>query len=148
MTKDVIVRISGFQDMEGEQDGVEVITAGSYYMKNGRHYIVYEELMDGFGEKTRNVVKVSPDKLDIIKSGAVRAHLVFETDKKAVSHYATPMGEMVVGMSTNRINLEEQEDSLRLLVDYSLEINYDHVSDCSITMDVCSRASANLELQA
>lgn len=52
-----------------------------------------------------------------------------------------------MGLSTNRIRLEEQEDSLRVSVDYSLDINYDHISDCSIVLDVCSREGASLELQ-
>ena len=41
MTKDVLISISGLQFAGGENsEPVEVITSGSYYKKNGRHYIV------------------------------------------------------------------------------------------------------------
>ena len=45
MTKDVIVSISGLQmPAEGEAEPVEVITVGDYYQKNGKHYVLYEEV--------------------------------------------------------------------------------------------------------
>ena len=41
MTKDVIVTISGLQfAQETETEPVEIVTAGSYYKKNGKHYII------------------------------------------------------------------------------------------------------------
>lgn len=146
MTRDVLIKISGLQMMDGENDNVEVITTGDYFLKNGRHYVVYDEVMDGFEGNVRNLLKISPDKLDVRKNGIASAHMVFEQDRKNLTRYATPMGEMIVEVSTNRILLEEQVDSLKVSVDYSLDINYSHVSDCNITVDICSRENATLEL--
>ena len=143
MTKDVIIKISGLQAMDGESGPVEMITAGEYFQRNGKHYIVYEEAMEGFQETARNVMKVTPDKMDIIKSGMVKAHMVFEKNQKSSTRYVTPMGEMVVDMLTKGIALDEQEDSLKISVNYSLDINYDHVSDCDIVVDVCSRGNCS-----
>lgn len=148
MTRDVLIRISGLQAMDGENDNVEVITTGDYFLKNGRHYVIYDEVMEGFEGNIRNMLKISPDKLDVRKNGAANAHMVFEQDRKNLTRYVTPMGEMIVEVSTNRILLDEQEDSLKVSVDYSLDINYSHVSDCNITVDVCSREHARLELQS
>ena len=148
MTRDVLIRISGLQAMDGENDNVEVITTGDYFLKNGRHYVIYDEVMEGFEGNIRNLLKISPDKLDVRKNGAANAHMVFEQDRKNLTRYVTPMGEMIVEVSTNRILLDEQEDSLKVSVDYSLDINYSHVSDCNITVDVCSRENARLELQS
>ena len=40
MTKDVIVTISGLQfAQETETEPVEIVTAGSYYKKNGKHFM-------------------------------------------------------------------------------------------------------------
>lgn len=148
MTREVLIRISGFQMMtsEDEADDVEMITTGDYFQKNGKHYIIYDEVMDGFEGNIRNTVKVSPEALDIRKQGVTNAHMVFEQDKKNMTRYATPMGDMMVEVSTNRIQVDEQEDSLKVLVEYSLGINYEHVSECNITMDVCSMGKAELRL--
>lgn len=146
MTKDVLIRISGLQALDGESSDVEVITAGDYFYKNGKHYIVYEEVMEGFEGKVRNTVKITPDILDIRKRGIIGTHMIFERDKKSQTRYATPLGDMVVELATTRIRLEVEEDSLKVAVDYSLGINYQHVSDCSITLDICSRKKAKLQL--
>ena len=43
MTKDVLVSVRGAHIADGETNNLEVIMAGSYYFKNGKHYIIYDE---------------------------------------------------------------------------------------------------------
>ncbi|RKJ05134.1 DUF1934 domain-containing protein [bacterium D16-54] len=146
MTRDVLVRISGLQAVDGDTNDVEIITTGDYFLKNGKHYVVYEEMMEGFEGNVRNTVKITPDVMDIRKQGIIGAHMTFELNKKNETRYATPLGDFVVEISTNRIRIEEKEDSLKVFVEYSLGINYQHVSDNSIVMDICSREKAELRL--
>lgn len=138
MTKEVLITISGNQMMDGDRSDVEVVVRGDYYRRNGRHYIVYEENVEGFEETVRNVIKISSDSMDIIKKGAANTHMQFERDRKYHSCYATPLGDMVVGIMASRIQISEKDDSLRVDVDYSLDINYEHLSDCSIMLNVQS----------
>ena len=44
MTKDVIVSINGLQiaRQNEESEPIEVITAGDYYKKNDKNYIIYD----------------------------------------------------------------------------------------------------------
>lgn len=146
MTKDVLVKISGLQAMEEDSDQVEVITVGDYFLKNGKHYVIYEETVDGFEGNIRNTVKISENMMEIRKQGIAMAHMVFEKDKKNLTHYATPMGEMIIEVTTNEIEMKEEEHSLKVRVNYGLDINYEHVSDCKIIMDICSREMADLKL--
>lgn len=55
MTKDVLLSISGLhQDVtgieaQGDEPGsepIEVIVPASYYEKNGKHYVIYDELVE------------------------------------------------------------------------------------------------------
>lgn len=146
MTKDVLVKISGLHTMEQDNDQMEVITAGDYFLKNGKHYVVYEEAVEGFEENVRNTVKISENKMEIRKQGAAMAQMIFEKDKKNLTRYVTPLGEMIVEVTTNRIEMEEEEDSLKVCVNYALDINYQHVSDCKILLDIRSRKKAELKL--
>ncbi len=83
MTKDVIVTISGLQfAQETETEPVEIVTAGSYYKKNGKHYIIYDEVMEGFEGSTKNIIKLTEDSLDVTKKGVTNVHMVFEENKK------------------------------------------------------------------
>ena len=99
MTKDVLLTISGLQfaqDMDAEP--IQIVTAGSYYKKNGKHYVVYEEVMEGFEGTTKNLIKMSEDYLDITKKGVANVHMVFEKDKKNVTYYETPYGMLLIGI--------------------------------------------------
>ena len=48
MTKDVLITIRGVHTMDEEDNDVEMIVRGDYYQKNGKHYVLYEELLEGF----------------------------------------------------------------------------------------------------
>lgn len=136
MTKDVLITISGIQLLDEGQDDVEMITRGDYYQKNGKHYILYDECLEGFGGTVKNIIKASPEGIDIIKKGAATAHMQFEKDKKNLSCYNTPLGDLIIGVKANQIRIEEQEDSLDIDVEYSLDINYQHASECNIKVSV------------
>lgn len=148
MTKDVLIKISGMQAMEEDSDTIEMITAGDYYQKNGKHYVVFDEVMEGFEGSIHNIMKLSADLLDIRKTGIIGTHMIFTPGQTEKTHYATPMGEMYIETTTNKIFLEEQEDTLKMKVEYSLDINYEHVSDCTITVDITSRGKAQLNLNS
>lgn len=146
MTKDVLVSIVGAHLIEGENNGVEVITSGSYFFKNGRHYVIYEEMIEGIEGAIKNTIKIRNGAVDVIKNGSAHSHMVFEQEKKNVSCYATPFGQMMVGVNTNNIEVKESEDKLFVKVDYTLDINNEQMSHCQLTMDIRSRAAADLRL--
>lgn len=147
MTKEVLIRLSGLQMIEeAGKDHLEMITTGDYFRRNGKHFIIYNEMIDGMTGTVRNTVKITPETMDIRKQGVTNAHMIFEQDKKNLTRYATPMGDLMVGINTNRISIEEEEDRLNVSVEYSLDINYEHVSECNITMEICSKEKADLRL--
>ncbi|MDO5417122.1 MAG: DUF1934 domain-containing protein [Lachnospiraceae bacterium] len=148
MTKDVLITISGSQMMDGENGDVEMITCGDYYSKNGKHYILYDEVMEGHEGVIKNTIKIQPDSLDIIKTGLTNVHMVFERNKKRLTCYATPMGEMMVGLNTKSISIDEKDDNIKVQIEYSLDINYEHVSECNIVVDIQSRAQAQVNLRS
>ena len=134
MTNKVLVTISGLQFDTDGQSPVELVTVGDYYMKNGKHYIVFEEEdSDGAG-KTRTVIKISGDQVNVIRSGANNVNMVFEKDKKNMTYYETPYGELLMGLNTLNIDLKESEDEVEVTIIYTLEMNYSHISDCRIVL--------------
>ena len=138
MTKDVLITISGVQMLDEEDMDVEMVTRGDYYQRNGKHYILYDEVMEGFEGTVRNVIKVSTESVDIIKQGAASTRMQFEKNKKNLSCYTTPLGDLMIGIQANRISIDEGQDHLKINVEYSLDINYQHASDCNISVSVQS----------
>ncbi|MCI9359481.1 MAG: DUF1934 domain-containing protein [Hungatella sp.] len=139
MTRDVLIRIGGARDSGSDQEEVEMITTGDYFLKDGKHYIIYEEIEEDSKQITKNTIKVAPDTLDIIKRGNTNTHMIFQKNKKNISCYMTPFGELVVGIHTHEVHVEEEKDALKVDIRYALDINYEHVSNCNITVQVKSR---------
>lgn len=150
MTKEVLVSISGLQiaDADADKDAqpIEVINSGEYYYKNGKHYILFDEIMEGFEGVTKNRIKIDDDYLELRKNGVSNVHMVFEKNKKNITCYETPYGSLMLGINANRFDMDETEGTISLDVDYSLDINYQSFADCKIRINVTSKEEGSFSL--
>ena len=149
MTKDVFLSITGLQftaQEEGDAQAVEVITPGDYYKKNDKHYVMYDEVMEGFEGTTRNLIKVGPDFLDITKKGVTNVHMIFEKNKKNVTYYYTPFGSNLIGIDAKQVEVAETEENIDIRVNYDLEINYEFLANCNITLNIKAKDAGDFRL--
>lgn len=142
MTKDVLVTIAGLQYEIDSEEPIEVITVGQYFCKNEKHYVLYDEILEEMNEVCKNRIKISGDTVEILKTGASNVHMVFELGKKNLTYYNTPFGNLLIGIDTTKIVCSETEEAIELSIEYGLEVNYSHVSDCSITVKVAPKKSS------
>ena len=62
MTKEVLLTISGLHmdtvsdELDAENEPIEVITPATYYLKNGKHYVLYDELIEGMLGSIKNTI--------------------------------------------------------------------------------------------
>ena len=156
MTKDVLVSISGkhidimngmAQEYAGEDDGIEVVTPASYYLRNGKHYIIYDEVVDGMAGAIRNKIKITgTDVVEIMRSGLSSSHMVFEKNKKNLTYYRTPFGQMLVGVNTRNMEINVGENKINVLVDYELDVNHEPMADCKIKMNIMSKNNGDFSV--
>lgn len=146
MTKDVLVRMKGTQVLGDETESIELIVPGSCYEKNGKWYLIYDETVEGADESTRNTVKIGPEKVEVIKRGLVESHLVYETGKRTMANYMTPMGLIVLGITTKSVFIEADDAKLRLEIAYALEMNGQFVSDSRIEIEAAAKQDSVLNL--
>lgn len=145
MTKDILLKIKGLQFLEGDQEEqLEVITAARYFERNGKHYIKYDEVLEGFDGTVKNLIKLNDSSLEISKQGLANVHMVFEETKKNMTYYDTPYGNLLVGISATDIAVNTSEDQIDVKVDYALEVNYEHLADCTISMNIQSKSKGFL----
>lgn len=140
MDKDVFVTIKGIHTTNNDSDNTEILIPGEYYFRNNKHFICYEEVSESNGEKSKSVMKISNNMVELIKRGSGSSHLIFEKDKKNYSLYNTGMGNLYLGVDTSDIQMITSEDERRIdvKINYSLEINQQKVSDCEVSIVVSS----------
>ena len=141
MTGEVIVKVRGLQMMEEDSDVIETIAPGKYYLKNGKHYILYEETQEGFDEVTKNRIKLMPDYMELQKSGLTNVHMIFEKGKKNVTCYYTPYGSLQLGVFATKVDITEGDDKIIVEVAYELELNDAPLAESHITLEVLASGS-------
>lgn len=136
MTKDVLVSVRGTQTMGEENDTIEIITSGSLAEKDGRAYLLYDEAAEGVDSVTHNTVRIQPDRVEVTKRGNVECRMIFECGKKHMVNYRTPLGLIILGVTTSTLNVEKSENAVCVHIEYALEMNGEFVSCCR--MDICA----------
>ena len=142
MTKDVLLSISGLHyetvDAVGadENEPIRVITPATYYYKNNKHYVIYDEVVEGMPGMIKNKVRIANDKLEIMKSGLSNTHMIFEKDKMNITQYETPYGDLVVGTHTKDMQVDVTDEKIDVHVNYALDVNSEKIADCNIVMNI------------
>lgn len=147
MTKDVLVSIAGLQYEVNEGEAIEIISHGEYYFRNNKHFLRYEEITDTeaglVNETTSCTLKITPEKIDLIKKGASNVHMLFEKNKNHLTYYNTPFGDLMVGTMAKSIDIIEEEAFIMVQLTYELDINYEYFSDCTLTIKIFAKPETN-----
>ena len=152
MTKDVLVSISGLQMAVNETESnddepIEVVSAGTYYFKDGKHYIFFEEVAEGIPGVTKTQIRLTgKETLEVMKKGISNMHMVFEKGNTNRCFYKTPFGELNLGICTNKIVVDECEDNINIRAEYALDVNFDPLADCTIRINIKPRGSKEFSI--
>lgn len=138
MTKDVLVTVSGVQ-FDIEDEAIELVTDGTYYLKNGKHYILFEEQSESNGPVTKNMVKFNENSFEMTKKGGSNSYLLFDKQRKTSTLYHTPAGPMQIDVVTRNFSVTETEKELVVKINYTLDINYNFISECEVNFKVQAR---------
>ena len=140
MEENAVIKISGLQEVEGIKDNVELLAAGKHYIRNNKHYILYENIEDDSEEKTSNIIKFNDEMVEIIRRGAIEGRLLLEQNAMRQSVYSTPMGDMVVEVLTEKVDVEEQiRGDVNLKVKYQIHIDGNKISDNELEINATHR---------
>lgn len=147
MTEEVLLSIKGLQMMGPEdEDETEVVTKGTYLKKGNKHYIRYEEVVEGMEGTILNLIKVDENGMEVTKKGLTNVHMVFEKEKKNMTYYDTPFGSLLIGIAATNLEIVNGEQDIDVMVQYALDVNYEHLADCSISMNIKSMNQSELHL--
>lgn len=142
MTKDVLVSLKGLQLSPDEQsEAIEVIAPGDYYLRNNKHYVLFEEIMEGTKETSKNIIKFSNECFEFTRKGPLSVHMIFEKGKKNLTYYYTPFGSLQVGINASSIDIVEKDDEIQIDVKYALDVNSEFIGDCRIAVRIRNKGA-------
>lgn len=145
MTKDVLVKVRGKQIGLEDEDEIEIINVGSYYERNGKKFIRYEEFQEEQGS-VLNMIKLDGSSVEITKKGSVGVQLIFRQGEKVNSCYETPFGNMMMGIYTNSVSWTESEELIEVNLSYIIEMNGEFLSDAEVYIRVEPQDVGKLQL--
>ena len=145
MRKDVLINIKGTVMPEGAApDVIELLTAGRYYSRDGKYYIVYQESeATGFKGATTTLKVEGEDSVTMTRSGPSRTRLILERGRRHLCHYETEEGDILLGVSGCRIHSQLDDLGGELRFDYSLDVNSSLVSRNEVTISVREAGKTN-----
>lgn len=102
--RNVIVAVRGTQkDISGQEEKIELVTVGRYSRKNDTDYILYEESEISGMEDTTTTLKITTDRVVMLRRGRVEHKQEFIAGQKTESIYHTPYGALGVGIMTQNL---------------------------------------------
>ncbi len=147
MTKEILLSITGLHLTDGENADIEIVTAGDYYSRGKKHYILYDEVTEGMSGHTQNVIKAGENTLEITKKGLTNARLVVEKGRRHRAVYQTPFGSLELALTGQELEITETDESIGIRAEYILEVNEENLAECTIKMDIRPREAGYLDLR-
>ena len=124
MEEKYIITVIGKQTVDGEQDKIEVITAGDMTIEEGKITITYPEFTsDTPAKQTDTTVTLENGVLCIDRQGEMSSHLILEQGVRHECLYQTPMGQMFIGIFTDSITVDIDEHGGVINAAYQLDFN-------------------------
>lgn len=140
MTKDIILTISGLHKTNGEADEpVEIMSPGQYYLKNGKHYVLFEEMMEGVDGVVKSTLKFTEEKVELLRNGAATTRMIFQKQQEHMVVYQTPMGPLSISLYTDDIISELNEEQMNLEIHYSLKTEEIVLTESTVQLHICPK---------
>lgn len=120
MEREVLITVKGIHGNTEEDDIIEVTTKGKYVEKNHKIYVTY---VDTSLDNVKTTIKISNEKVSVLRFGTTNTNLVFEEGITHTMPYETPYGLFQIDSKTNSIDISKLKDKIEVKVDYYMEIN-------------------------
>ncbi len=134
----VLVHVTGMQfsqDIEDGEDSIECIMPGACQQIGDYYYIKYEEMQEGFTEKTDVLLKAKPGYLEMVKKGLINVNMIIAKGENHQTYYATPFGNLLFNIRGKNIAVSEDKEGVHIRAKYSMDVNCEYLSENDIHVD-------------
>jgi len=142
MKEDYLIKVTGIQEIDGESDKVEIITAGTLMYRDSKFLIKYcERDNDDPRISIDNSVLVNGNsQVTVIRNFGGESRLILEKGRRHQCIYTTIAGDLSVGVYTDYIkNTLTPDVGGKLSLKYSLDFNAGLVSNNELHITITKK---------
>ena len=139
MEKKAWVRIKGIQrDGQGKafSDPVLLETEGSYYLKDGSHYVLYQEPQGDTREIAKSFLQVSERGIKMRKKGKTSSMVQICQQETKPFLYITPYGSLSFSAYGREVSVMESKEKVLAKASYRLEQGENFVAECTLEIEI------------
>lgn len=118
-----VIKITGTQTVDGEQDVVELTTNGTLKRQNDGWQLCYYETEATGMEGTTTQLDIVPGHLNLMRSGTHPSMLILEKGRRHHCNYHTPYGTIDLGTYASEISYDLHDKGGEVNFSYTLGFN-------------------------
>ena len=118
-----LIRITGTQTADGEQDVLELTTNGTLERAKDGWQLCYRETEATGMEGTVTKLDITPGKLNLMRTGTHPSMLILEKNRRHHCNYHTPYGTIDLGTYTSELTYDLTDFGGELQFSYTLGFN-------------------------
>jgi len=143
IAEDYMISIIGQQMVNNQQDEVALTAFGEYKKDGNKAMVSYYEYDDDDPSIKKLVeIEVEPNKMIMTKRGGFApSQLILEKGKRHLCYYATDLGNFMMGINTDSLDVEMHQDNMQASASYTIDVNSNVVSSNRLTFGLRRRKS-------
>lgn len=133
---DVKITVIGVQQIDGQTDTTEMTTMGTLTADGDGYKVRYAESAATGLDNTVTTLNITPQAVIMERTGAHAGLLVLELKKRHSCSYATPVGNVMLGVYTESLTERFSETGGVVEVSYTLDVGGNMMSRQRLTVRV------------
>lgn len=135
MTK-AIIKIVDRHIQDGEEISCELTTSGEFEINENGCKIVYNETDEELANCVTTLDVEASKKISMTRSGKYNTEMIIEKDRRHSCYYATPYGELLMGIYANKIENGVTGNGGTLDFSYTIDFNNVTASENELSVTV------------
>ena len=133
---DVLISITGTQRVDGEEETIELTTAGGMEPAGEGWTLTYDESAATGMDGVTTTIRVHPDEVLLERTGSLHSLLVLQKGRRHQCSYATPYGTLLLGVYTSELRSTLTGSGGELRFAYTLDTNAGALSAHDVRISV------------
>ena len=123
-------------DDDGDSE-IEFVTPAELIVRNNKYYITFEDIVDVEESPAKSTLKIDANKVTLLRYGVTSSQMIFEQGKKHTGNYQTPYGNVSLGVFSDTLSIDINENGGNLDVSYGIyfEDMISHYNKLSIKLN-------------